>query len=486
MRGMVYSFVGISLWSMVYLVCQVKPPEANSKDRFVPVPGPASGEDFIYLNGEPFVLVGIRPRGDTHRIQLCDKQGRVAWTHRLGEEEQLGQARLSPDGKYLVYDYFVVETSRGWIAPHERVPYRGGIRCVRRDGSIAWEIPSRGVCEGAPVYSPEGAVEQVVSNRILILKHSWESLVRATVRDFAGRRLLTVDLSAPTTSATTAALFPDGSHLVVSKQTGDPDEVWVRLMRVDGGIVWHIVGARLPGYDPVEWFHPPHSYMLLEVCSWQHFLRSLRHESQPVPKHETRVREDSRDGHLALITREGKLVWTGRWRFDTEKEPVPILQDEGKDVSWGAANWDEYRQMMAQRGSQVTILWNRGSHRRLLTLDSPGRGRGALVLQRVAALSAARPHEKSVLSPDGRLVAIYRISRNGNTGMLHVHFWNRSGRLISEAVMPGLPLDDSGIPGYPDKVWISADNRYLVVWIRSDASHSDGYCVVQIAPSDLP
>ena len=309
---------------------------------------------------------------------------------------------------------------------------------------------------------------------------------RATVRDFAGRRLLSVNLRTLTTSATTAALSPDGSRLVISGQAGGPDEVGVRVMKLDGSVVWHIAGACLPSYGTAEWFHLPSSYLLLEVRAWKHLLRSLGHEGRSVPKYETWAREDPRDKDLALINHEGKLVWTGGWRFDAEEESTPILQDEGKDVSWGSANRDEYRQMLAQRGSQVTILWNRGSHRRLLTLDSPERGRGALVLQRVAALPVARPHEESTLSPDGRLVAIYRISRDGSTGMLHVHFWNRSGRLLGEVVVPGLPLDNSDIPGYPDKVWIIADNRYFVVWIRSDAFHSDGYCVVQVPAGDLP
>lgn len=486
MRRMVYSFVGIALWSMLHSVYQVSSPTANPEHRFIPLAGPTSAEDFIYLNGEPFILVGVRPRGGTHRIQLCNKQGDVVWTHRLGEGEQLGEARLSPDGKYLVYDYFVVETSKEWLAPHERVPYRGGIRCVRRDGTVAWDAQSRGVSEGGPTRSPEGAVEQVAGNRILIVKHSWESVVRATVRDFAGRRLLTVDLSNPTSSATTAVLFSDGSHLLISGQAGEPDKVGVRVMKLDGSVVWHIAGACLPDYGNAERFHLPSSYLLLQVRSWQHFLRSLGHEGQTVPKPETWAREGPRDNELALITREGKLVWTGRWRFDAQEEPTPVLQDEGKDVSWGSANWDEYRQILAQRGSQVTILWNRGSHRRLLTLDSPERGRGALVLQRVAALPAARPHEKSMLSPDGRLVAIYRISRDGNAGMLHVHFWNRSGRLLGEAAVHGLPIDERGLPGYPDKVWISADNRYFVVWIESGAFHSDGYCVIQVPAEALP
>lgn len=485
MRGMMFLFVFALLWSRGVTAWQTDALPANSVNRFVALTGSTSGEDFICLNGEPFVLVGVCPTDGKHRVELCSKEGHVVWAHELGEGEQLGQARLSPDGKYLVYDYFVVDPSKKWLAPHERVSYRGGIRGVRRDGSIAWERPSRGVSEGGPTSSPEGTVEQVAGNKVLILRYGWECIQQVTVRDLAGQRLLSVDTRTPTSSATAATLFEDGSHLVISQQAGDPDKVWTRVMRLDGRTVGRLAGAHLPDEGIPRWLPLPGSYLLLEVSSWQQFATSLGHERRPAPMHATRAKGEP-DKPLVLVTCEGKLVWTGRWRFDAEADPTPTLQDEGKDVSWGAANWDENRQMLAQRGSQVTVLWNRGSRRRLLTLEAPEQGRGALVLQRVVALPAARAHEMSTLSSDGRLVAIYRVSRDGNAGMLHAHFWDQRGRFLGEASVRGLPLSESGLPGYPEKVWTTPDNRYVVVWLRFGARESSGYCVLRVPGESQP
>jgi len=154
MRGMMFLFVFALLWSRGVTAWQTDALPANSVNRFVALTGSTSGEDFICLNGEPFVLVGVCPTDGKHRVELCSKEGHVVWAHELGEGEQLGQARLSPDGKYLVYDYFVVDPSKKWLAPHERVSYRGGIRGVRRDGSAGGSPSS--LIDLSPVPSPAG------------------------------------------------------------------------------------------------------------------------------------------------------------------------------------------------------------------------------------------------------------------------------------------------------------------------------------------
>lgn len=207
-----------------------------------------SAEDLAFLDGEPVLLLGVRPRDGVHRVQLRDKQGRVLWEHTLGKGERLGGAMLSSDGKHLVYDYFVHETTRGWLAPHEPVTYRGGVRCVRWDGSIAWDHTSRGISEGPPTYSPEGRVEQVAGGKVLILRYGWESVRQVTVRDLSGRQRWQQELQ----GATAATLSPDGSHLFVSSQTLDAN--WTRIYHTDGRLVTHLVGASLPySYPLASW-----------------------------------------------------------------------------------------------------------------------------------------------------------------------------------------------------------------------------------------
>jgi hypothetical protein len=170
--------------------------------------------------------------------------------------------------------------------------------------------------------------------------------------------------------------------------------------------------------------------VLLEVASEPDFIRSLGLNSRPARQ------RSAEEGNpmMAIITPVGKLAWMGSWRFDAGEEPRPTLQDDGKDVSWYASqDWQIKNVQLGQYGDRVVLLWENGKPRRLLLFNAPERGQGRLVLQRVVALPSPRTGEWSLLSPDGKVVAIYRVSMDGSSGLLHVHFWNQEGRLIGEA-----------------------------------------------------
>lgn len=131
-------------------------------------------------------------------------------------------------------------------------------------------------------------------------------------------------------------------------------------------------------------------------------------------------------------------------------------------------------------------MWVEHPRRRLLILEAPERERGTLVLQRVTVLPEVRRGELSLLSPDGSLVAIHRFSRDGNKGMLHLHFWNQRGRFLGEVAVSDLPANARGDLPYATRVWITPDNRYFVVWLEFAAYESLGYCVIRMPAETQP
>lgn len=187
---------------------------------------------------------------------------------------------------------------------------------------------------------------------------------------------------------------------------------------------------------------------------------------------------------MAIITPVGKLAWMSSWRFDAGEEPRPTLQDDGKDVFWYASqDWQIKNVQLGQYGDRVVLLWENGKRRRLLLFDAPERGQGRLVLQRVVALPSPRTGEWSLMSPDGKVVAIYRVSMDGSSGLLHVHFWNQEGRLIGEASVPGYPKGDDETPRMPEVAWFTPDHRYLAISLCYWSPHPPrpgGYAIVRV------
>jgi hypothetical protein len=452
---------------------------AEPSSLLVPLEPRTTGQHFVLAEAQPLILLGFHPEEGTHHIEVRDRQGRIQWTHRLREGEKLGNARLSADGKYLVYDYYIFKPPRAWLAPHEEVRYRGGIRCVRQDGTIVWESRSQGISEGSPSCSPEGCVEQVAGNQVLIARHGWEIIERITVRNLqTGRQVFT-----RTSPVEIAGLAPDGSFLVVSGRTRrEPYHYWTQVVHLESGAQFQVDGAVLPTF---VYNVPPQkcltrSYVLMEVASEPDFIRSLGLNSRPARQ------RSAEEGNpmMAIITPVGKLAWMGSWRFDAGEEPRPTLQDDGKDVSWYASqDWQIKNVQLGQYGDRVVLLWENGKRRRLLLFDAPERGQGRLVLQRVVALPSPRTGEWSLLSPDGKVVAIYRVSMDGSSGLLHVHFWNQEGRLIGEASVLGYPKGDDETPRMPEVAWFTPDHRYLAISLCHWSPHPPrpgGYAIVRV------
>jgi hypothetical protein len=435
-----------------------------------------TGQDFIFREGQPLILIGFHPEEGVHRVELQDRQGRSLWTHQLREGEGLGNARLSADGKYLVYDYYIFKPPRGWLYPHEEVCYRGGIRCVRQDGTIVWESRSQGISEGSPSCSPEGCVEQVAGNQVLIARHGWEIIERITVRNLqTGRQVFT-----RTSPVEKAALAPDGSFLVVSGRTRrERNHYWTQVVHLGSGEPVQVDGAGFYYIFPPEQCLS-RSYVLLEVMSEADLLGSL---GLNVPSGARQVAEEG-EHQMAIITRDGKLGWMGSWQFDAGEEPRPTLRDDGKDVSWyEQQDWTVNNVHLGQHGKRVVLLWEKGKRRRLLFFDAPERGQGRLVLQRVVALPSPRIGELGLLSPDGKMVAIYRVSSDGSSGLLHVHFWNQDGRLIGEASVPRYPKDEDGRLWMPEKAWFTPDHQYLAISLtywRPHPPRPGGYAIVRV------
>jgi hypothetical protein len=223
-----------------------------------------TGQDFIFREGQPLILIGFHPEEGVHRVELQDGQGRSLWTHQLREGEELGNARLSADGKYLVYDYYIFKPPRGWLYPHEEVRYRGGIRCVRQDGTIVWESRSQGISEGSPSCSPEGCVEQVAGNQVLIARHGWEIIERITVRNLARqgvRYSLALQKRKEQHSRQMVRLWlfrgePDVSHII----TGHRSSIW----RVGRNSRWTVQSCL-----PLSITFPRRSALRGHMCCWK-------------------------------------------------------------------------------------------------------------------------------------------------------------------------------------------------------------------------
>jgi len=466
MRAMVSAIIVASVLSLTGGAWLLTRQRTEQSPLLIPLEPRTTGQDFIFPDGQPLILIGFHPEEGVHRVELQDGQGRSLWTHQLREGEELGNARLSADGKYLVYDYYIFKPPRGWLYPHEEVRYRGGIRCVRQDGTIVWESRSQGISEGSPSCSPEGCVEQVAGNQVLIARHGWEIIERITVRNLqTGRQVFT-----RTSPVEKAALAPDGSFLVVSGRTRrERNHYWTQVVHLGSGAQLRLDGAVLPTfyYDVLPQQCLARSYVLLQVASESDFVRSLGLNSRSGSQ---RSADDW--NYMAIVTYDRKLAWMGSWQFDAGDEPSPVLQDAGKDVSWyEQQDWTVNNVHLGQHGERVVLLWEKGKRRRLLLFDAPERGQGRLVLQRVVALPSPRIGEIGLLSPDGKMVAIYRVSSDGSSGLLHVHFWSQDGRLIGEASVPGYPKDEDGHLWMPEKAWFTPGHQYLAISLTHWSPH---------------
>ncbi|MCL6476585.1 MAG: hypothetical protein K6U75_16250 [Firmicutes bacterium] len=479
MKAVLSAVVVLFLLSVTGIAWLADRQRAEPSSLLVPLEPRTTGQHFVLAEAQPLILLGFHPEEGMHHIEVRDRQGRIQWTHRLREGEKLGNARLSADGKYLVYDYYIFKPPRAWFAPHEEVSYRGGIRCVRHDGTIVWESRSQGIAEGSPRCSPEGCVQQVAGSKVLIERRGWEIIERITVRNLhTGRPVFT-----RTSEAEKAALAPDGSLLIVSGRTGrEPYHYWTQVVHLESGAQLQVDGAVLPTfvYNVLPQKCLTTSYVLLEVASEPNFARSLGLNGRPAPQRSA----EKGNAMMAIITPVGKLAWMSSWRFDAGEEPRPTLQDDGKDVFWYASqDWQIKNVQLGQYGDRVVLLWENGKRRRLLLFDAPERGQGRLVLQRVVALPSPRTGEWSLMSPDGKVVAIYRVSMDGSSGLLHVHFWNQEGRLIGEASVPGYPKGDDETPRMPEVAWFTPDHRYLAISLCYWSPHPPrpgGYAIVRV------
>lgn len=435
-------------------------------------------EDVVYRAGQPFVLIAVRPVGGLHHLILMDRDGRTISEHPLKQGEQLGHARLADSGTLVVYDYFIPPPEQ-WLrgpAPRPPVLYKGGMRCVRWGGNTVWERFSEARTIEPPVCSPEGCVKQAASNRLLISRYGWECVQSVTLLDTRGKQIFAASFF-PEHLPDQVFLTADGSTLLLTKASGEEPQTWA--IDTQGRLLWETKGAYMVG-EPTD-----NGFILVRIDV--HNVRRLRNLLGAKSTHADAWRYwlDRLSGgtvEYAVVNPAGYPVWAGSWRFDDVQEPHPVPRDEMMDVSfYQTLASQSAQQPIGSRRTQVTVCWCFNKSRRLLVLDAPAGKRGHLVLSRVVGLPAARRGEHCELSRDGRLVAIYRVSRDGTHALLHVHLWDNSGKMLREVIVPKLPVDERGTVPYPSRVWFSPDGRYVTFWL--DSGKWQGYCIVKGEPS---
>ncbi len=437
--------------------------------------------DLLFRPDGPQALIGYSPLEGSHRLALVDKEGRVLHEHRLSKSERLGKARLLSNGSGIVYDYYFLPPQEWLLASVDQRPRlraRGGIRCVRWDGTVLWDRKGEGhPSVEPPVCGPFGCVEQLTNDRILVVEPDWEAVVSALVLDTRGRQLLSLPLNAES-----ASLSPDGSLLLISGSAG------VRAVDLRGKTLWQAPGARVvEGTTLVDG-----RFALLEVRP-DVLRRELRRAGANAQAWRYWLNRFE-DGSIwyAVVNRAGAPLWADRWHFDAMGEPRPVLEDGAMEVpEHGLSSEPEayFREPLrfGGQGRRVVVGWLEKAHRRLLVLEAPERGSGSLVLNRVVALPAKRLGEHWSLSPDGRLIAIYRLARRGEQEAFHVRLWNDAGEMVGEWLFsPIAPAPSDGTLGEnmpsPRQFWFAPDGRQVAFWLERASEHH-WLCILEVPRS---
>lgn len=256
------------------------------------------------------IVVGCMSKKTCHNIWLLDSKGNIIWHIKLKEGEQLGGVGISQDGMRIFFDYFV---DPGIVHETEVIKYKGGLRCINEKGKILWEKEAEGINTGYPVASPLGLVHEVSDKLVVLVEPWWEGIAGWRLINFDGQ-IVCEEWTPGHYLAEDVYLSPDSSYILLDKSNE------VICLDIRGKEQWRIPGSLFSGKLRSN-ISEDGEFILLRVTvnAFTFIPGTKRQELWDV--------EQDIEG-LALVTRDGKIVW-GQAKVAWYLPPFPKLLEIG-------------------------------------------------------------------------------------------------------------------------------------------------------------